>query len=229
MRLVAKMAFPPHPPRGVSCRCGWRTHAIPVARSRRRHHRAPSAKQRSMGRGAGGVQSAQSTGPPAGARHRRPAAARPAGTRHRATTRPARRGSRKRRCAASADAPGRAGTAPRPLSKGGAAAALEEATGNKGVVSTRFTHVYPDGPAVYYTFSVKGDADRLVEQWRRIKTRASEALMQARGTITHHHAVGRDHMPWYVQQRPALFGAALAAAKRALDPAGVMNPGVLVA
>ena len=80
----------------MSCRCGWRTHAIPVARSRRRHHRAPSAKQRSMGRGAGGVQSAQSTGPPAGARHRRPAAARPAGTRHRATTRPARRGSRKR-------------------------------------------------------------------------------------------------------------------------------------
>ena len=48
------------------------------------------------------------------------------------------------------------------------------------------------------------------------------------GTITHHHAVGRDHMPWYRTQRPALFGKALAAAKRALDPAGIMNPGVLV-
>ena len=49
------------------------------------------------------------------------------------------------------------------------------------------------------------------------------------GTITHHHAVGRDHMPWYQRQRPALFGAALAAAKRTLDPAGILNPGVLVA
>ncbi len=107
-------------------------------------------------------------------------------------------------------------------------AAVKEATGNRGVVSTRFTHVYPDGPAVYYTFSVKGDPSRLVEQWRAIKTSASDALIAAGGTITHHHAVGRDHMPWYVQQRPALFGAALAAAKRALDPAGVMNPGVLI-
>ena len=107
-------------------------------------------------------------------------------------------------------------------------AALMEATGNAGIVSTRFTHVYPDGPAVYYTFSVKGDPARLIEQWRHIKTRASDALFAAGGTITHHHAVGRDHMPWYRAQRPALFGVALAAAKRALDPAGVMNPGVLV-
>jgi alkyldihydroxyacetonephosphate synthase len=107
-------------------------------------------------------------------------------------------------------------------------AALKEATGNAGVVSTRFTHVYPDGPAIYYTFSVKGDPARLVEQWRQIKTRASDTLIAAGGTITHHHAVGRDHMPWYRKQRPALFGAALAAAKRALDPTGVMNPGVLV-
>jgi len=107
-------------------------------------------------------------------------------------------------------------------------AALTEATGNTGVVSTRFTHVYPDGPAVYYTFSVRGDPDRLIEQWRRIKTRASDALIAAGGTITHHHAVGRNHMPWYREQRPALFAAALAAAKRALDPAGVMNPGVLL-
>ncbi len=108
------------------------------------------------------------------------------------------------------------------------AEALKEATGNAGVVSTRFTHVYPDGPAVYYTFSVRGDPGRLVEQWRHIKTRASDALIAAGGTITHHHAVGRDHMPWYRAQRPALFGAALAATKSALDAAGIMNPGVLV-
>jgi alkyldihydroxyacetonephosphate synthase len=105
--------------------------------------------------------------------------------------------------------------------------ALKEATGHAGIVSTRFTHVYPDGPAVYYTFSVKGAPGRLIEQWRLIKTRASDALIAAGGTITHHHAVGRDHMPWYRTQRPTLFGKALEAAKRTLDPAGIMNPGVL--
>ncbi len=108
------------------------------------------------------------------------------------------------------------------------AEAMREATGNRGAVSTRFTHVYPDGPAVYYTFNVRGDPKRLIEQWRRVKSRASDALIAAGGTITHHHAVGRDHMVWYRMQRPELFGKALAAVKRALDPAGVMNPGVLV-
>jgi alkyldihydroxyacetonephosphate synthase len=68
----------------------------------------------------------------------------------------------------------------------------------------------------------------LLEQWRAIKMAASDALMAHGGTITHHHAVGRDHMPWYRQQRPHLFGAALAGAKHALDPAGIMNPGVLL-
>ena len=106
--------------------------------------------------------------------------------------------------------------------------ALKEATGHAGTVSTRFTHVYPDGPAVYYTFNVRGDPARLIEQWRHIKTRASDALIAAGGTITHHHSVGRDHMAWYRAQRPALFGKALEAAKRALDPAGILNPGVLV-
>ncbi|MBV8107417.1 MAG: FAD-binding oxidoreductase [Hyphomicrobiales bacterium] len=106
--------------------------------------------------------------------------------------------------------------------------ALKEATGHAGTLSTRFTHVYPDGPAVYYTFNVRGDPTRLIEQWTHIKTRASDALIAAGGTITHHHAVGRDHMPWYRAQRPDLFGKALAAAKHALDPAGIMNPGVIV-
>ena len=107
-------------------------------------------------------------------------------------------------------------------------AALKRATGNEGSVTCRFTHVYPDGPAPYFTFMVKGDKTRLVEQWREIKVVASDALAAAGGTITHHHAVGRDHMPWYRKEIPALYGAALAAAKRVVDPAGVMNPGVLV-
>jgi alkyldihydroxyacetonephosphate synthase len=108
------------------------------------------------------------------------------------------------------------------------ARAIEEATGRPGAVTCRFTHVYPDGPAPYFTFHARGRDGALLEQWRAIKQAASDAVIDGGGTITHHHAVGRDHMPWYLRQRPALFGEALAAAKRTLDPAGIMNPGVLV-
>ncbi len=97
-----------------------------------------------------------------------------------------------------------------------------------GSVTCRFTHVYPDGPAPYFTILAPSSPERQLEDWDAIKCAASEALLRLGGTITHHHAVGRDHMPWYERQRPALFGDALAAAKRALDPAGVMNPGVIV-
>jgi alkyldihydroxyacetonephosphate synthase len=106
--------------------------------------------------------------------------------------------------------------------------AIEEATGQPGTVSTRFTHVYPDGPAPYYTFNALGTPGHLSEQWQHIKDRASRALLTSGGTITHHHAVGRSHMPWYREQRPALFGKAFDAAKTALDPARILNPGVLV-
>lgn len=106
-------------------------------------------------------------------------------------------------------------------------AALREACGG-GSLSCRFTHVYPDGPAPYYTFLAPGRPGSLLGQWQEIKQAASEAVLAAGGTITHHHAVGRDHRPWYDRQRPGPFAAALAAAKRALDPAGILNPGVLV-
>jgi alkyldihydroxyacetonephosphate synthase len=107
-------------------------------------------------------------------------------------------------------------------------AAIRDATGRDGIVSARFTHIYPDGPAPYYSFLALGEPGRLLEQWQHIKARASDAVIEGGGTITHHHAVGRDHMPWYLRQRPELFGTALAAAKHVLDPQGVMNPGVLV-
>jgi alkyldihydroxyacetonephosphate synthase len=106
--------------------------------------------------------------------------------------------------------------------------AIIEATGVKGEVTCRFTHAYPDGPAPYFSFHALGRHGALIEQWRAIKAAASEALIAAGGTITHHHAVGRDHRPWYDQQRPALFATALRAAKKALDPQGIMNPGVLI-
>ena len=95
-------------------------------------------------------------------------------------------------------------------------------------VSCRFTHVYPDGPAPYFTVLAPAIRGGEVEQWDEIKAAASEAVIEGGGTITHHHAVGRDHRPWYDRQRPAPFAAALRAAKAELDPAGMLNPGVLI-
>ena len=67
-----------------------------------------------------------------------------------------------------------------------------------------------------------------LEQWAEVKRAASDAINAAGGTITHHHSVGRDHRPWYDRQRPDVFAAALRAAKGAVDPQGLLNPGVLL-
>jgi alkyldihydroxyacetonephosphate synthase len=106
--------------------------------------------------------------------------------------------------------------------------AIQEVTGRQGLVTCRFTHVYPDGPAPYFSFHALGDPQRMIEQCWSIKIAASEVLNRLGGTITHHHAVGRDHRRWYDRQRPALFAEALRAAKKRLDPKGMLNPGVLI-
>jgi alkyldihydroxyacetonephosphate synthase len=106
--------------------------------------------------------------------------------------------------------------------------AIKEATGRSGQVTCRFTHVYPDGPAPYFTFHALGEPGKLGAQWHTIKSAALDAVIDNGGTVTHHHAVGRDHRPWYDRQRPPLFAAALRAAKKALDPQGLLNPGVLI-
>jgi alkyldihydroxyacetonephosphate synthase len=95
-------------------------------------------------------------------------------------------------------------------------------------VSCRFTHVYPDGPAPYFTVLAPARRGGELEQWDAIKAAVSDTLVAEGGTITHHHAVGRDHRPWYDRQRPDAFAAALAGAKRAVDPGGNLNPGVLL-
>jgi alkyldihydroxyacetonephosphate synthase len=97
-----------------------------------------------------------------------------------------------------------------------------------GQVSCRFAHVYPDGPAPYFTVLAPARRGEEVEQWAAIKRAASDAVIEHGGTITHHHAVGRDHRPWYDRQRPEPFAAALQGAKAAVDPRGIMNPGVLI-
>ena len=106
--------------------------------------------------------------------------------------------------------------------------AARAAVGEPSLVTCRFTHVYPDGPAPYFTVLAPARRGSEVEQWDEIKAAVSDVLIDAGGTITHHHAVGRDHRPWYDRQRPDRFADALRAAKGAVDPAGVMNPGVLI-
>ena len=98
----------------------------------------------------------------------------------------------------------------------------------EGTVTCRLTHAYPDGAAPYFTVLAPARRGDELAQWDEVKTAASEAIIAAGGTITHHHAVGRDHRPWYDRQRPEPFAAALAAAKEAVDPAGILNPGVLI-
>ncbi len=105
--------------------------------------------------------------------------------------------------------------------------ALDEVCGG-GLLSCRFTHVYPDGPAPYFTFTGLGTKGSELEQWQALKTAASEAVVRYGGTVTHHHSVGRTHRPQYEKQRPDLFASALQAAKATLDPQGLLNPGVLI-
>jgi alkyldihydroxyacetonephosphate synthase len=108
-----------------------------------------------------------------------------------------------------------------------AEAAVAEVCGS-GRVTCRLTHAYPDGAAPYFTVLAPARRGSEVEQWDAVKAAVSETLLAAGGTITHHHAVGRDHRPWYDRQRPEPFAEALRAAKRAVDPEGILNPGVLI-
>jgi alkyldihydroxyacetonephosphate synthase len=103
-----------------------------------------------------------------------------------------------------------------------------EALGGEGTVTCRLTHVYPDGAAPYFTVLAPARRGDELAQWDEVKTAISEVILAGGGTITHHHAVGRDHRPWYDRQRPDPFAEALRAAKAAVDPAGILNPGVLI-
>ena len=94
-----------------------------------------------------------------------------------------------------------------------------------GWITCRFTHVYPDGPAPYFSVFAPGRPGDEIAMWDEIKQAAADAVLAHGGTITHHHAVGRDHDPWYRRQRPDRFGAVLRAAKAELDPSRRAQPG----
>ncbi|HEV3002551.1 MAG TPA: FAD-binding oxidoreductase [Solirubrobacteraceae bacterium] len=105
-------------------------------------------------------------------------------------------------------------------------AALRGALG-RCLVMCHVSHLYPSGASLYFTFLARAEPDPL-GQWRWAKSAATDAIVGAGGTITHHHAVGRDHAPWLVREAGATGVAALRAVKAELDPAGIMNPGKLL-
>lgn len=105
---------------------------------------------------------------------------------------------------------------------------IEKVTGHSSRVTCRFTHVYPDGPAPYFSYGGIGKTNSMISQWREIKAASMDVVNKFGGTVTHHHSVGRDHRPGYEKQIDPLFRSALQAAKSRFDPFGVMNPGVLV-
>jgi alkyldihydroxyacetonephosphate synthase len=101
------------------------------------------------------------------------------------------------------------------------------AEGTPGIVMCHVSHLYETGASLYYTLIARQREGSEIEQWRAIKRAASEAIVTGGGTITHHHAVGRDHAPWLMHEIGAQGVAALGALKAQLDPAGIMNPGKL--
>ena len=101
------------------------------------------------------------------------------------------------------------------------------AGGTKPIVLCHISHVYPAGASLYFTV-VAGQRGNPIEQWRKAKAAASDAMMRTGATITHHHAVGADHRPWMHDEVGELGVAVLRAVKAVLDPAGILNPGKLI-
>jgi alkyldihydroxyacetonephosphate synthase len=110
----------------------------------------------------------------------------------------------------------------------GVGEALRGALGERSIVICHLSHAYPDGASLYFTFLTRARPGEELEQWRVAKSAACDAIVAAEGTITHHHAVGRDHAPYMRAEVGELGLEALRAVKERLDPMGIMNPGKLL-
>jgi alkyldihydroxyacetonephosphate synthase len=106
--------------------------------------------------------------------------------------------------------------------------ALRAALGERSLVLCHVSHLYPAGASLYFTFMAAQERGREIEQWRAAKTAASDAIVAAGGTITHHHAIGADHAPWMRAEIGDVGLELLRAVKGRLDPRGIMNPGKLL-
>lgn len=110
----------------------------------------------------------------------------------------------------------------------GALTAALEASGTPALVMCHISHVYPTGASLYFTVVAGQRGEDPIEQWMVAKRAASEAIVSAGGTITHHHAVGTDHRPYLEAEIGDVGSRMLRAVKSALDPHGVCNPGTLI-
>jgi alkyldihydroxyacetonephosphate synthase len=106
--------------------------------------------------------------------------------------------------------------------------ALRGALGERSIVMCHVSHAYADGASLYFTFLTRARRGEEIHQWRAAKSAACEAIVAAEGTITHHHAVGRDHAPYMRSEVGEVGLEALRAVKERLDPTGIMNPGKLL-
>jgi alkyldihydroxyacetonephosphate synthase len=111
---------------------------------------------------------------------------------------------------------------------GGAISAALQAQGTPGLVWCHLSHGYADGASLYFTFAARARRGAELEQWRAVKQGACEAIVACGATITHHHAVGRDHAPYMAAEVGETGIDVLRAVKAQLDPTGIMNPGKLV-
>jgi alkyldihydroxyacetonephosphate synthase len=93
---------------------------------------------------------------------------------------------------------------------------------------THVSHSYSDGASLYCTFLGKQIPGHEIEQWRAVKRAATEAILAYGGTLSHHHGIGADHVPWLEREHDALGMAALRALKATFDPQGILNPGILL-
>jgi alkyldihydroxyacetonephosphate synthase len=103
-----------------------------------------------------------------------------------------------------------------------------EGQGTPGLVWCHLSHAYADGASLYFTFIARRRDGQELEQWRQVKRAASEAIVATGGTISHHHAVGRDHAPYMEAEVGRTGVEVLRAVKDRLDPVGIMNPGKLI-
>ena len=111
---------------------------------------------------------------------------------------------------------------------GDALRAALAARGTDALVMCHVSHLYPSGASLYFSFFARQERGSELEQWHAAKSAACDAIVKHGGTITHHHAIGRDHAPWMPQEVGEVGVEALRAVKRQLDPAGIMNPGKLL-
>lgn len=90
------------------------------------------------------------------------------------------------------------------------------------------SHNYHTGASLYFTFACQQTSPDGLEQYLFIKKAAEDAFIQHGGCLSHHHAVGYEHLPWLEHDLSSTGLKAVLALKNGLDSENIMNPGKLV-